>query len=708
MRSGERLAVGVLLLGPLLPGTGRAVAAPDPARLRETARWGDTRLCHAGTLTSITLLPDGRRVMTTARDNTTRIWEIATGRELHRLDNEKDDDVWSAAVLPDGGRVLVTDDDRVVLRDLATGGRLAEYVVEAKQAVFRLRLLPGGRRFVACGAKGGVRLWDVADAKVVREYAGFTESVYAVAATPDGRLLAAGGDAKVIRVWEIETGAPVRTFSHDDDVYSLVVTPDGRRLVSCGNDKTVRAWSLESGESLWKAAFEDDIEVVDVSPDGRRVAAGVKETLVLLDAGTGVVIRTIPTPGESHWPVAFSADGLALWSGAYGAVCRWDVETGRRLDPPPDVALPVIVPDCVEPAFPAGRIVAGDQKALFAWDVRNGRLLPSSPLPESIRALAVSADGRTAAVATSDNRVLQVDVGTLAPVAGRETRLESGADRMAMAGGRILVSWDESLRVLRDDWSGAPVPLGAKNHRIRGLAISSDGLLAATAGNDGRIRLWDLVGGAEAAALVVYDRAEDSAKEKASSRDPERVVFSPDHRSLLASTEDRKLRAWRSGAGTEGGAASSRDVREWLEGLGSDDFETRERATARMVAEGERVLTAIEAFDARGDAEITARLRAVRSRLALARLPTVPAGELELGRQIADVVFLPDGRTWAAVAGVGATGELVLGALDAEGLRVLRRLPAGAGPSRVFAAPDGATLYTVNRDGTVSVYGFAP
>jgi len=701
----RRAAILALLLS--LPAAGRAGdahAPPDPDRLRETAHWGDTRFRHAGTLTSITLLPDGRRALTTARDNTTRVWELATGRELHRLDNDKDDDAWSAAMLPDGGRVLVTDDDRVVLRDLVTRGRLAEYVGEAKQTVFRLCLLPGGRRFVACGAKGGVRLWDVADAKVVREYPGFTESVYAVATTPDARLLAAGGDAKTIRVWETGTGAPVRTFAHDDDVYSLVVTPDGRRLVSCGNDNTVRAWSLESGEALWKAAFEDDVTVVDVSPDGRRIVASVKETLVLLDAGTGAVVRTIPTPDGTHWPVAFAPDGRSVYSGGPGQVCRWDVETGGRLEPPPDAVLPPCSPDCAEPAFPAGRLVMADRKALYGWDLREGRMLPFVALPDIVRALAVSPDGRTAAVSTNDNAVRLVDVAAgFAPRAGPELKLESTPGHMAFAAGRLVLAWDKTLRVLGADLGGATVTLGAKDHRVQGLAVVPGSLLAATAGNDGTVRLWDLAGGAQAASLVVSDRAVDKATDK----DAERCAFAPDGRGLLVCTEDKKLRWWRALADAEG-KASSREIREWLDDLGADDFDTRERATARLAAAGERVRPALDALDARGDAEIEARIRMIRGKLSLGRLPCEPAGELSLGRKVNDAAVFPDGRRWAAVTGVGASGDLVLGEAAPAGLRVLRRIPNGSGPFRIFIAPDGATLYTVNRDGSVSVYGFAP
>ena len=49
--------------------------------------------------------PDGKHVVTASEDNTARIWDAETGREIATLKGH-DDSVVSAAFSPDGERVV--------------------------------------------------------------------------------------------------------------------------------------------------------------------------------------------------------------------------------------------------------------------------------------------------------------------------------------------------------------------------------------------------------------------------------------------------------------------------------------------------------------------------------------------------------------------------------------------------------------------------
>ncbi|MFZ1681760.1 MAG: hypothetical protein WAT70_12150, partial [Rhizobiaceae bacterium] len=60
---------------------------------------------HDGSVTAAAFSPDGRTVLTGSWDNTARLWEAATGKELRRFEGHENW-VTAAAFSPDGRTVL--------------------------------------------------------------------------------------------------------------------------------------------------------------------------------------------------------------------------------------------------------------------------------------------------------------------------------------------------------------------------------------------------------------------------------------------------------------------------------------------------------------------------------------------------------------------------------------------------------------------------
>ncbi|MGF7218657.1 WD40 repeat protein [Spirosoma lacussanchae] len=56
---------------------------------------------HTGSISSMAFSPTGHYAISGSYDKTIRLWEVATGRELHRFDGHTDD-IPSVAFSPDG------------------------------------------------------------------------------------------------------------------------------------------------------------------------------------------------------------------------------------------------------------------------------------------------------------------------------------------------------------------------------------------------------------------------------------------------------------------------------------------------------------------------------------------------------------------------------------------------------------------------------
>src|SRR5205807_1959132 len=89
---------------------------------------------HSSAVWSVAFSPDGKQALTGSRDRTARLWSLATGKELRRLEGHSSaihpaavssdfNGIHSLAFSPNGKQAL-TGGETAILWDLATGKEL--------------------------------------------------------------------------------------------------------------------------------------------------------------------------------------------------------------------------------------------------------------------------------------------------------------------------------------------------------------------------------------------------------------------------------------------------------------------------------------------------------------------------------------------------------------------------------------------------------
>jgi WD40 repeat protein len=177
------------------------------------------------------LSPDGTVLAVTYQraDNTTallgkyavRLWDTATGNELHDLDGH-----WyyveAVAFTPDGKHLVTgceplgdflrervrngpNGGDQLLAWDSKTGKPAAVLGAGATAAATS----PDGKFLAAAFKDGTIRLWEVAGWKERGEFRGPRPRVLSLAYGPDGRLYSGGLDATVL-VWDPKVATPIR------------------------------------------------------------------------------------------------------------------------------------------------------------------------------------------------------------------------------------------------------------------------------------------------------------------------------------------------------------------------------------------------------------------------------------------------------------------------------------------------------------------
>jgi len=154
-----------------------------------------------GGVNALAFSPDGTLLASGGTDNTVRIWDVETGRQVQTFKNPK----WIRAVAfsPLGDQLAwVTTEEVIKLVDVATWRNKRKFLEGNKSLIWAIAFSPDGR-LLAVGVWNMVRLLDITSGQEVSGFSGHTHFVSALAFAPDGSRIASGSWDKTIRLWEI-------------------------------------------------------------------------------------------------------------------------------------------------------------------------------------------------------------------------------------------------------------------------------------------------------------------------------------------------------------------------------------------------------------------------------------------------------------------------------------------------------------------------
>lgn len=304
---------------------------------------------HRAPIQHAELSPDGKRLLTWAEDETVRLWDLATGKELRAfagaIGAPSDHPRFEAPATftPDGTAILYSTTKRLIARDLLTGteaplpGDMAKldavrFAVFAPDgsAVLTWNLEPNfGYRFEVWDWPSGKKRFALTDVMTMKS-PGFSpdgSGVYLDATAPARWDAKTGKELPLPEAWKgVERVHPLlalrpnpRWLFHEDD-RGLA------RVIEAGTAKPLTRFRFEQvGEETWLNAYWG----LAVSPTGGQYAWSWQignEEIELSESATCTVRRTLRGHRGEARVLGFTPDGTKLLTASGDhTVLVWDM-----------------------------------------------------------------------------------------------------------------------------------------------------------------------------------------------------------------------------------------------------------------------------------------------------------------------------------------------------------------------------------------------
>lgn len=431
---------------------------------------------HTASIRDVQFSEDGTRLVSAARDNTLKVWELPAPPSGEVPPRQRPGDASELA-----------DQQCKTLR--GHGGWVSSCAFLDSDTV------------ISASYDHQVKLWRTSLYQEIGQLQAIERPILNAAYAPDGRTVAVALDDGTAGIWDAQSGAPLGRLEegHDFLASTAVFLPGGERLITIAGDDTLRLWDVRHGTEIWHVRGTGRRGLLALSPDGTQIVTGSDEGKIaqVWDANTGEQLRTLSTGRLDElirqYPKAdraelqkqlpdvtaidFSPDGSLIATGDSAGMCwLWPLaESGRRQNFRAHDHAITSLRWLNEGAV---LVTASADGSIAFWEVSSGTELPGRRLrhADAVSLLDVSTDGTAALSVAADGR-----------------------------GGQHLYHWDLINRQLLarypdDSPRDAEVTLSPGTIAINSIMFSPDQAQALVATFDTRssryeIQQWDLTTG---------------------------------------------------------------------------------------------------------------------------------------------------------------------------------------------------------------------
>lgn len=540
---------------------------------------------HTGTVVNACYSPDGKLILTSADDNTAKIWDAKTGGLLTDL-VENANGIRIALFSPDGKKI-VTIGDTAKIWDTQTGnllGYLTADTIKVRSASFS----PDGKKIIILSYKNAARIYNALNGEFLVDLKG--PPIYNAGFSPDGKKILTSSENYIAKILNSQNGAFITDLKgHTAAILSADFSPDGKRIVTSSYDQKAKVWDAETGNLLADLVGHTDGHIDPIndaffSPDSKKILTAYRENNAKIwDAQTGALLASLKGNTDktrSHLTRAqFSPDGKKIVTASDSTVEIWNAQTGALL-----VNLKGHSGILKSASFSPDNkwlITASDDHTAKIWDVASGSIFADlKGHTNYVNSACFSPDGKNIITILTGGKSKIWDAQTGTYLAEIKRNDMSRYDAWSSPGGKNIVTIyfnprHDTVKIWDGLSSSTPVELKEHNaydmpyrpyyspdgkklvtasykkakiwnagtgklltelkghtNSLESACYSPDGKKIVTASTDGTAKIWDAIKGT----LLVDLKGHRSSVNFAG--------FSPDGKKIVTASNDKTAKVW--------------------------------------------------------------------------------------------------------------------------------------------------------------------
>jgi WD40 repeat protein len=482
------------------------------------------QLGHASTITSVVMTKDNRYIISSSKDKTIKIWDVASNTLIRTLSGHSAG-INMIALSPDDKLLASASSDKSVkIWDLEK--EVCSYTAQSYSSDF-VGFSKDGKYIFSSGANDNdTNIWDL-NGKKLRTKFDNNYCFYGVAFSPDGKLLAMIGSNPAILSADSYT---VLRKIETQDLDFLDFSPDSKTILT-STGYGMEIIDVQTGKQI-KKICKDDVKKALFTKDGKRIVSmDYSGDIKIWDVEKSVNIKILKSHEDSLTDIFVSADGKKLVSSSEdNSIKLWDLDTYKLINTFKSNSYAV---NSIAVSNDGKFAVTGsDDRTMRVWDFTEAKLSYSfSKNADLVLGVAVSPDNKNVVMSERDLKYFDAVSGKILKTFTGE-KYYFGAPVLFSSNGKFILTCDRNNDILFIDINTGKVIRKYHGHTssIKSLSFSPDGKFFVSGGYDRTVRFWNLnISSNELTTLT--DHTDDVTV----------AMFSPDGRYVASGSTDGTL-----------------------------------------------------------------------------------------------------------------------------------------------------------------------